>query len=477
VIGWTGGRVDGWTVGGLALGLALAVGGPAPAQQIDRSVRPEVPPQAPFKFPAARTHALPNGLRLVVVEDHSVPVVAVRAIVGTDSLSDPPGREGLFAVTLGVLRERSRERSGSDLAAAGAAIGTDVTPTGFTTLAAAFEPALDLMAEMLTQPSLDSSAVERRKVIQSSVARRIAQAAVTAPRHRFYELVYGADDPFVRSLVPTEVSISAITRADVAGFYNAFFSPRRATIVIVGDVSDSVAVAAISRAFGAWRAQGESPVVPQPRPISNETKIVLNDVPSAGTQARLYVGRTGPPRRGPDAVATEAFAAVASARFQETLREKRSFMYSGTIGLTWQHGSGTFVGSAVVDAQKADSALAEWLRILRELSTTRPPTAEEIATVRRSRVGSLPARIDGPDSIAARLVEIARDDLPLDYFERYAGQMSTVTASDLIAAGTTHSTLDHLVIVVSGDRRILEPVLRAANLAPVVVDAGRASTP
>jgi zinc protease len=454
----------------------------AHAQQIDRATLPTAPPMSSFKFPATRTHTLPNGLRLLVVEDHSVPVVAVRAIVGADSTWDPAGKEGLYAVMLGALREGSTTRSGDDLARAAATIGTTVAPTGFTTVSSALAPALGLMADMLTKPTFDSSAIERRKSTQAAAARRVAQAPVTIPRHLFYESVYGEGDPFVRSLVPTEVSIRSITRADVVHFYDAYVSPRTTTLAIAGDVSDSAVLDAATRAFGAWRPPREPSVFDMinasDQPL--RTRIYVRDVPGAGEQAYLYVGELGPSRIDPDAVGTEAFAAVASARLQDMLREKRSFIYSSTTGITWRraHGEGTFVGSTTVSAQKVDSALTEWLRILRELRTTRPPTAGELEAVRRSRVGALPARIDGPDSIVTRLAEMARDDLPLDYLERYAAQMSSVTLADLTAAAARHVDLDHLVIVVTGDARVLEPILRAAKLAPVtLVSAPRGSAP
>ncbi len=414
----SGGSRDRWTCR-TALGLVLTLATHTHAQQVDRATRPTAPPAAPFKFPAVRTHTLANGVRLLVVEDHSVPVVTVRAIVGADSTWDPAGKEGLYAVTLGALREGSTSPGGDDLARAAATIGTAVAPTGFTTVSAAFAPALGLMAEMLTQPGFDSAGIELRKSTQAAAARRIAQAPVTIPRHLFYGLIYGATDPFVRSLVPTEASIGSITRADVVRFYDAFFSPRTTTLAIAGDVSDSAALDAATRAFGSWRPRSEPSVADMVRATDQRppTRIYVRDVPGAGEQAYLYVGELGPSRIDPDAVATEAFAAVASARLQEMLREKRSFIYSSTTGVTWRraHGEGAFVGSTTVSAQKVDSALTEWLRILRELRTTRPPTAGELDAVRGSRVGALPARIDGPDSIVTRLAEMARDDLPLDF--------------------------------------------------------------
>ncbi|MFI5230696.1 MAG: hypothetical protein ACHQWU_16610, partial [Gemmatimonadales bacterium] len=103
----------------------------------------------------------------------------------------------------------------------------------------------------------------------------------------------------------------------------------------------------------------------------------------------------------------------------------------------------------------------------------------ELDAARRLRVGSLPARMDGPDSLASRLAEIARDALPLDYFDRYAAQADAATTADLLAAASKYLDANHLIVVVSGDRAVLEPALRASNIAPVVAvdSAGRPLAP
>src|SRR6185503_20875284 len=113
------------------------------------------------------------------------------------------------------MREGTTTSSVDKLAAAAAALGTTITPTSFTTTAGSLGPALSIMAEMLMAPAFDSTAIERRKVVQVAAARRVAQTPSSAPRHLFYQLLYGADDPFTRSLVPTEASVTSITRADV----------------------------------------------------------------------------------------------------------------------------------------------------------------------------------------------------------------------------------------------------------------------
>ncbi len=451
------------------------------SQALDRSQRPHAPPEPAFKFPNVRMPSvLSNGLRVYVVEDHSVPVVAVRVVTSADSTLDPAGKEGLYAVTIGVLREGTRTRSAEQLAGAAADIGTDVGPSGFTTTTALFPRALELLADMLMHPMLDNGAVERRKIIQAGTAGRIAQATVTVPRHLFYAMLYGAGDPFVRSLVPTQASVGSITTADVAGFYASHFQPQTTSIVISGDVIGVDAVAKVRQAFGPWPRGAALPSTSSAAgAVGRPTTIYLYDVP--GAQTYLYVGAAGPARTSTESYAADVMSAVATARLQRVLREKRSFMYSGTMGFTWRRAArpSAFVGSTLVAAQKVDSALGEWLSILRGLHGGEPITADELAAARRARVGSLAARIDGPDSLAARMVELVHDTLPLDYFDRYAARASTTTADELTAAAARVIDMEHLIIIVAGDRKIIEPALRAANLAPlVIVDAnGRSVSP
>lgn len=464
-----------------AAGLCCAFGAMASvaAAQSARPGRPEPLPERPFKFPHIGTHTLANGLRVLVVEDHSLPLVAVRAVLPVDSTEDPPGREGLYAVTVGAMREGTTTRTADQLAEAFAELGRTVTPTGFTALASSFGPGLELMSDMLQHPAFDSTGIERRKALQAGAAARLAQAPVTAPRQIFYAELYGPSDGYVRSLHPTAASVGAITRADVAAFYARHFGPAGTTIVVAGDVSDADAVAAVARLFGGWHGAGATVAEGATRPSAHETTIYLHDARSP--QTYLYIGGRGPARTEDDAVATDVMSAVAAARMQQTLRDKRSFMYSGTMGVIWQRPPRTavLVGSTVVNAGKVDSALAEWMSLLRGLSAGAPTTPTELDAARRLRVGSLPAHMDGPDSLASRLVDLARDELPIDHFDRYVASVEGVSAGDLTAAASKYLDMNHLIIVVSGDRTLLEPALRAANLGPVVVvdSAGRPLAP
>lgn len=440
-----------------------------------RPPRPDAAPRVEFKFPHIETRTLANGMRVMVVEDHALPLVAVRAVLGVDSLDDPIGRQGLYDVTLGVMREGTSSKSADQLAGEFAELGTPITPTGFTTLKSTFATALALMGDMLMHPSLDSAAIERRKAMQSSVALRVAQTPVAAPRRLFYASLYGADDPFVHSLGATPSTIGAITPSDVRQFYAMRLRPETATLVVAGDITPADAFAAVASTFERWTAPANGGPSRAPRAArAPTTTIYLRDAP--GSQAYVYVGAAGPSRTSTDGIAAEAMAVVASARMQQTLRDRRSLMYSGATGVIWNaDGTSTLVGSTVVNAAKVDSALVEWLSLLHGLGGGVSASPQELDAARRSRIGTLPARVDGPDSLAARVAEIARDRLPLDYFNRYDAAMLGVTQTDVTAAAAKYFDASHLTIVVSGPRAVIEPALRAANVAPVVVvdDAGK----
>ena len=118
---------------------------------------------APFAFPKVQTRTLPNGLRVVLIEDHALPLVAVRAVVGVDSLDDPVGKEGLFVLTAGMLREGTVSMTGDQLLAAASSLGNVVFPLRFTTITQNFDRSLELMADMLIHPSFPQPALDRVK--------------------------------------------------------------------------------------------------------------------------------------------------------------------------------------------------------------------------------------------------------------------------------------------------------------------------
>ena len=437
-----------------------------------------VPPRPPvaalqqFTFPHVKTHTLSNGLRVYIVEDHSAQVVAVRAAIGVDSTFDPPGKEGLYQVTFAALREGTTTRTPAQLAEASARLGTPVTPTTFSTIPSQFEGALALMGDMLMNPSLEASAIQRRKASVQSTFRTINARPATPARALMYALLDGRDDPVARSQYADEASVANITRDDVVGFYNAHVGPPTMSLVIVGDVTDATALAAATKVFGKWSKTASATRVAANPPAPRPTTIYLYDTPGAPTY--MYAGNLGPRRADPDAFAAEMLGVITSRRFMQTLRDKHAFIYSGVVAVNWKPAprAAEFFGSTTMAAPKADSVLVEWVGLLRGLRGSAPVSEAELRTTISARTGPLWTKTDGPDSVAARMTEALRENLPPTFLETYAAKIAKVTPADIAAAASKYIDMDHLVIVVTGDRKVLEPALRATNIAPVVlVDA------
>jgi zinc protease len=275
---------------------------------------------------------LPNGLRVVLIEDHSLPLVAVRAVVGVDSLDDPVGKEGLFVLTAGMLREGTTSMTADQLAAAAAAIGNVVFPLRFTTITQNFDRSLELMADMLMRPSFPQAALDRVKATLVANQQRQLQLPATVPNRIFLARLFGSDHPIARTAITSAATMAPITREDLQHFHSAYFRPNNTTIVVVGDVREAPALAAVRKVFGMWErgAVPSPPATPAPPPRS--TTIYLLDRPAA-QQSYVFVGTLGPDRASADFAALEVIAPILGAssgsRLTQNLRERHSYMYSG----------------------------------------------------------------------------------------------------------------------------------------------------
>ncbi|MEO7083973.1 MAG: pitrilysin family protein [Gemmatimonadaceae bacterium] len=444
------------------------------AQTLDRSKRPIAPPPAEFHFPASREKTLTNGLRVIVVEEHALPLVVVRVVFGVDSLFDPPGKEGLFALDTAMLREGTESTTPEQQAAATAKLGSAVSPLQFTTITENFGPSLSMMADMLIHPAFPATALERQKA--ALVAAAEAQRAVpyTIPRRVFFAKLLGEDHPLSRTVVSSPGVLNSFTRDDVVNFYDTYLRPNTTTLVIVGDVKADDAFAEVVKVFSSWsRGPTPPPILTTTVPPS-ATTIYLMDRPGV-QQSLMFVGTLGPDRASPDFAALETMGPILGAtpgsRLQQNIRERHAWMYSGVpAAVVWRRPPfpSMIYGSVPVATANVDSTLIEWIAELKEIGE-RAPTKAEMTLSRGALLGTLPAQIETDAGIADRVVFLIQNGLPLDYFDTYVGRVGSVTASEVLSAARRAVDVRKLVIVISGDRKAIEPGLKAANLAPVIV--------
>ncbi|MEP6495859.1 MAG: pitrilysin family protein [bacterium] len=458
----------------VAVLLAATVGArAASAQAFDRSTRPTAPPPPAYVFPTIHSKTLPNGLVVQIVENHALPLIAVRGVIEGGSLLDPQGKDGLFTLDTLLLRDGTTSMNGDQLAQAIDELGMPVSPTRFTTVTGEFDRALAIMGDMLMHPAFPGDAVDRRKAGVVSALQRAEGTPATAGLRIFNTHVFGEAHPFAR--VTTPATLAAISRGDITHFHEEHVRPENVTLIIVGDVSAESVMPVVTRVFGGWKRTGQRTVISVPgAPAAQPTAIYLYDRPGS-PQSTVFVGQAGPVRAAADAYPLELMGALfgggTGSRLTSSLRERRALTYGVVHTPVWRGlaDPSSIFGSSNVDAAKTDSALLVWMGELKDIAGSRPPTDAELSFARSITVGALASRLETIDAMANRLSVTARDRLPVDYNDGYVKHMNAVTTAQVGAATARAIDPSKTTIVVVGDRKVIEPGLRATNIAPIVI--------
>jgi zinc protease len=449
-------------------------------QALDRSKIPPPGKSPVLRVPTWTKSTLANGAELIVSEKHDLPLVSFSLVVigGSDQF-EPADRRGLAGIFASMLSEGTKTRDGEALSNALQLLGTSVNvgmgndsgSMGFVSATGRFAPTLEILADMLVNSTFPAPALERIRA-QRLVALNAAKAQPGAIARRvFPRVVYGPAHPFGQ--LTTEDTLKAITRDDVAAFAKAYIQPGRVVVTVTGDVTPSAAKAAVEKALAAWPAGGSRPNFSYPAlPATAPTTIYLVDKPGAA-QSTFAIGNPGPPRSTPDYYAIEVMNTLLGGMFQSRLnaniREEKGLSYGVNSAFAFGKGPGPFRAGGDIISAKSDVALIEFMKELRGIAGSRPVTDEELTTSKSSLVQSLPGLFDSVSSIGAAITTLWTQGLPDDYYQQYGKSINAVTKADLVRVAKQYIDLDHLAIVIVGDRATIEGPLKATNIAPIVV--------
>jgi zinc protease len=458
----------------LAFGLVAlgALGPELSAQALDRTQRPTPTEQPPLTFPAITVRKLANGIDVAVMRDTRLPVVSIQAVLDISAAVDPVGKTGLGSFTQSMLDEGTTSRTADQIAVAAAALGGGVSATSVYTITANLDSALALMADQLLHPSFPEAALERLRANELASLQHQKESPDYLAGAVFRRLVYGVDHPYSRE--ETEASVKAITRDDLVAFHARYIRPPNIRFVVVGDITPDEAVAKLKPYFEGL-PPGTSGRVDIPAPSGpGQTKVYLYDRPGS-PQSIIMIGTLGPRRDTPDYQAIRVMNSILggafSSRINLNLRERHGYTYGARTGFTFRRVPeiGGFSASADVQTNKTDSAAIEFMRELREIREERPVTAEEFKFARDQLIKQLPLQFETIQQRASAITNLLMNNLPLNYYETLSAEIAAVTPEQTEATAKKYLTPDQFAIVVVGDRKLIEPGLRAANLAPVVV--------
>jgi predicted Zn-dependent peptidase len=453
---------------------------PKPSSTLDRSKIPPAGKAPVLKVPVWTQSTLANGADLIVSESHSLPLVSFSiTFLGGANQYEASNRRGLAGLVATMMSEGTKTRDGEALSNALQSLGTNVSvgvgaeggSIGFQSTTGKFAKTLEILADMLENPAFPAEALERLRG-QRLVALNQAKSQPGSIAGRVYpRLLYGEAHPYGQ--YATEDSIKAITRDDVVAFHKAYFQPGRAVVTVAGDVTAATVKATIERALAAWPRGGEKPAFEYlSLPPRRGMTIYLVDKPGAA-QSTFAIGNPGPPRSTPDYYALQVMNTILGGMFQSRLnaniREEKGYSYGVNSGFAFGRGPGAFRAGGDIVSAKSDAALVEFMKELRGIIGSRPVTDEELTTAKDALTQRLPGTFASVGAINGAITGIWAQGLPVNYYQQYAPKIAAITKDDVVRVAKKYIDLDHLAIVIVGDRASIEGPLKATGVAPIVL--------
>lgn len=453
---------------------------PAPvvSAPIDLTKPPTLGAPPALRVPPITTRQLQNGLRIVIVEQHELPIADVILQIRNGGEADPSGRMGTAALTSALLTEGTSTRSALEIAdqaaflgvRLGAGSGWEQSTISLHTPTAQLDSALALFADVALRPAFPAPDLERVRKVRLTALQQLRDRSTAIADRAYATALYGEQHPYGRPLAGTEASVASVSRADLQTFYDTFYRPNNATLLVVGDVRPDDVERRAQALFGGWARRDVPAPANATAATPKATTLVLIDKPGAA-QSSFRLGGIGVPRSTGDYFALQVLNTILggsfTSRLNTNLRETRGYTYGAGSGFSMRRLAGPFTASAEVVSAKSDSALIEFVKELRAIRDTVP--SEELAKAKRYLQLSLPEDFETTGSIAGQLLPLITYGVALDFYNSAVENIGAVTQADVQRVARQYVDPDRLTMVIVGDRKTIEPGLRALRPGEIVV--------
>jgi len=444
-------------------------------EKIDRTKPPKPGPESKVKFPSYYEKTLPNGLKVIVIENHEQPIVYVSFVVKSGSTYDGE-LPGLASVTAELLTKGTKTRSATQIAeeidfvggSLNATASWDATNVSVLVLKKYLGVGIDILQDVVLNPTFPEEEIERVRTQRlASIKQSKAEAGYLAGVRFSKELFAG--HPYANESGGNEESIQKMKRDDFVKFYQTHFIPNNSFIIFAGDITPSEALPLVEKYFGGWK-KGKNPHREfQTVKDVNQTRVVIVDKPGA-VQSAIRIGHLGIERKNKDYVKVYTLNTLLggyfNSRINMNLRETHGYTYGASSFFDARLYPGPFIISTDVRNEVTDSSIVEIIKELKRI-IEEPVPEDELKMAKDYIVGSFPLQIETPAQVASRVMTIEIYGLPKDFYDRFREEVKKITAKDIQETARRYLRPDKLLIVVSGNSKQIKPVLE--KFGPVVV--------
>jgi predicted Zn-dependent peptidase len=422
-------------------------------------------------LPRPQESDLPNGLHLMVLEDHRAPQISFQLIIpGAGGFFDPADVTGLAVFTAAQMREgtttRTSEQISEQLERMAASVTVSASLSGDTAslsggcLTEHTDAVLALAADVLLNPTFPDAEWSRFKTqARAQLIQQRTQPSFLASE-LFNRVLFGAH-PASR-VSPTSESLDKTTRESMAAFHAAHYIPDHAILAIAGDITVAAARRKAEAAFGPWKKAGtQKPAVTDPAPLEKGS-ISLVARPGS-VQSNLLVGTLGINRTSPDyyvlTVLNQVIGGGPTGRLFRHLREEKGYTYGAYSNLSTPNHVGAWQANTEVRTAVTEAALGDLLDELKQVREVPVPN-QEFMDAKRTIVASFALALENPSGILSNHITRWRFGLPLDYWDRYPEHIMAVTQADVQAAAKKYLDPGRIQVVAVGNGDVLGPALQ-----------------
>jgi zinc protease len=422
---------------------------------------------------------MPNGITVLVIEQHALPIVQIHALIKSGSAQDPENKPGMANLTVSLLDEGTTTRSSTQIAqeiefvggSLAAKTGEDLSTVSARVLKKDVRLGFELLSDILLHPTFPEAELERtRSLIQAQILSEEDDPGTVAGK-AFSQLVFKGH-PYRWPVLGTAESLSTITRADIQAFYGREFLPNQTILTIVGDVTVEEARSMVAQYFGAWK-QGSVP----PRRLGNPDLIekpISTFIEKDLTQTTVVVGHLGISRTNPDFYPVLVMNYILggggfSSRLMDEIRDNQGLVYGVASAFQSNLMPGAFLVSLQTRNETANQAIDGVLKELQRIREA-PVTDEELADAKAYLMGSFPLRLDTTAKLAEVASQVEFYGLGLGYFTEYPRLIEKVTKEDVLRVAKQYLHPDKYALVLVGNLNQAKVKREKGSTAPAQVN-------
>ena len=431
--------------------------------KVDRTKVPKPGPAPLIKVGEPATFTLANGLKVFVVQNTKLPRVSATLTINRESIVEGD-KAGMVSMAGQLFRRGTTKMKkmvlDEEIDYLGASINTSANSVSGFSLKNNFSKVFELMTDIALRPSFPAEELEKiRKQVLSGLAQNKEDANAIAG-NVVSRLVYGKDHPYGE--VETEETVKKVTVEDINTYYKTYWKPNIAYLIFVGDITVEEAKKITESNLGGWQ-KGIVPDKKFPGPKApKKTYIAIVDRPSSVQSVINLVTpvdlKPGAVDAIPSSVMNNLLGNGSSGRLYKNLREKNGFTYGAYSQLSTDKLVGNFTASSSVRNEKTDSAIGQFLIEFNRIRIE-PVSSEDVSQTKNEMSGGFARSLESPATIANFALNVARYNLPKDYYQNYLKNLSAVDNVAVKAMAEKYVQPGNLHIVIVGNAKQIAPGL------------------